>query len=151
MEENKNQKPKHFLVLKIIGASLVLIGLSLIIASIAIKEPEMGEDGWFEISRRIAFLRFLGIGMCMISLPLFISGFQPEIAKMRAKSTKYIQQENQEDLTEIASTSADISSEAITKTTRAIKKGIKDTKFCKHCGAEIDADSAFCKSCGKQQ
>ena len=153
MEENKNknQKPKHFLVLKIIGAVLVLIGISLIIASIVIKEPEMGDKDWFEISSIISGLRFGGIALCMFSVPLFISGFRPEITKMNTKSVKYIQQENKEDLTDIASTSADISSGAITKTTRAIKKGIKDTKFCKHCGAEIDADSKFCNSCGGEQ
>ena len=65
--------------------------------------------------------------------------------------SKEIQIQHKEDLTSIANKSADISSEAITKTTRAIKKGIKDTKFCKHCGAEIDSDSTFCKSCGKKQ
>jgi predicted amidophosphoribosyltransferase len=42
-------------------------------------------------------------------------------------------------------------SEAITKTTQAVNKGLDQTKFCKHCGAEIDEDSAFCSKCGKPQ
>ncbi len=47
---------------------------------------------------------------------------------------------------------ADISKDAITKTTRAIKAGLTDEViYCKHCGTEIDADSSFCKKCGKQQ
>ncbi len=29
-------------------------------------------------------------------------------------------------------------------------EGEKDTKFCKHCGAEIDADSKFCEECGNK-
>ena len=49
------------------------------------------------------------------------------------------------------STKADISGEAITKVSKSIKKGFKNTKYCKYCGAEIDADSSFCKECGKKQ
>ena len=151
MEENKNQKPKHFLILKIIGVVLVLIGVSLIIASIAIKEPNMGDRDWFEISSKIRGLRFGGIAVCMFSVPMFFLGFRPEITKMSTKSARYIQQENKEDLTGIVNTTADIASGAITQTVKAIKKGIKDSKFCKHCGAEIDADSKFCNSCGGEQ
>ena len=80
-----------------------------------------------------------------------VSGFSPEIAKLSTKTQKYIQEENKEDLTDIASAKADISGEAITKVSKSIKKGFKDTKYCKYCGAEIDADSSFCKECGKKQ
>ena len=86
-----------------------------------------------------------------LTVAFLATGFRPEITKMTTKSARYIQQENKEDLTGIANTTADIASGAITKTTRAIKKGIKDTKFCKHCGAEIDADSKFCNNCGGEQ
>ena len=86
-----------------------------------------------------------------IGISCFATGFIPQMSKLSIKTTKYLQQENKEDLTDIANTSADIAGGAITKTTRAIKKGIKDTKFCKHCGAEIDADSKFCNSCGGEQ
>ncbi len=27
----------------------------------------------------------------------------------------------------------------------------EDKKYCKHCGAEIDADSKFCNHCGQEQ
>lgn len=64
---------------------------------------------------------------------------------------KDVQEENKESLTSIASTSADINSEAITKKAKAVKKGLKDTKFCKNCGKEIDADSNFCSKCGCEQ
>jgi len=58
---------------------------------------------------------------------------------------------NQEKLTKIANQNADINSEAITKSAKALKKGFKDTVFCKHCGESIDSDSKFCKKCGKEQ
>lgn len=64
---------------------------------------------------------------------------------------KDVQEENKDSLTSIASTSADINSEAITKKAKAVKKGLKDTKFCKNCGKEIDADSSFCSKCGCEQ
>ena len=37
--------------------------------------------------------------------------------------------------------------------TQGIKEGLSEneTVYCKHCGAQIDADSSFCKKCGKQQ
>ena len=77
-------------------------------------------------------------------------GFRPELSKMTIKSAKYIQQENREDLKDLTKTSAEIASDAIKTTTKAIKEGLKDSMYCKHCGAEIDADSKFCKSCGKE-
>ena len=60
-------------------------------------------------------------------------------------------EENKDDLKHIADNTADIVNEALTKTAEAFKNGIKDTKFCKHCGAQIDADSKFCSKCGKEQ
>jgi hypothetical protein len=59
--------------------------------------------------------------------------------------------DNQQKLTKIANQSAEINSEAITKSAKALKKEFKDTVFCKHCGESIDSDSKFCKKCGKEQ
>ena len=75
-------------------------------------------------------------------------GFRPEMAKLSTKTAKYIQEENKEDLKEIVTTTAEIHSEAVTVTTKAIKEGLKDTMYCKHCGKEVDIDSKFCKHCG---
>ena len=96
------------------------------------------------------------VGMFMMPIGFFIGftflmlGFRPEISKMATKSVKYIQQENKEVLKDIASTNAEINSDAVTTTARAIKEGLKNTIFCKHCGKEIDADSKFCRYCGKE-
>ena len=71
---------------------------------------------------------------------------------MMTKSARYIQQQNKDDLKDIVDTTADIASDGITKTTKAIKKGLSANKiYCKHCGAQIDADSKFCNQCGEKQ
>ena len=69
------------------------------------------------------------------------------------KTTKGIMDENEDDLRHISSKGADIASDGITKTVRAIKKGMSDAGdvYCKHCGESIDSDSSFCKACGKKQ
>ena len=141
--DNKNEKPKHFLIFKIIGITgviLTIIGFVLIFTGFG-----NFDNNNFMIG---AFLSTFSFGMAFIGL---IKGFEPEIAKLKTKTTKYIQEENKEDLKDIASNTADITSEAITTTTKSIKKGLKDTKYCKHCGKEIDKDSKFCSHCGKEQ
>ena len=70
---------------------------------------------------------------------------------MQTKSIKYIQEENKDDLAEIAETSADIVGEAITKTAKAVSDGFEEKMFCRHCGERIPADSKFCKKCGREQ
>ena len=161
MEGNKNQEPKIFKVLRIVAPCLLIGGIVLIVLAWTVfsKETWHGKDANWG-------LFIPGILACFFSFPAFFTGFSPKIAKTmnRAslyineeiapdfiKSQKRIQQANKEDLTDIASTGADISSVAVTKTVRAIKKGLKDTMFCKHCGAEIDIDSKFCNSCGGEQ
>ena len=150
MKENKNEEPKFFRILRIVAPCLLIVGVLLIVLSWTVfsKETWAGKDpswGMF----------IPGVIAAFFSLPTFFMGFMPKLSKTMAKAniyiTKGIQQENKRDLTDIANTTADISGEAITKTTRAIKKGFKDTKFCKHCGTEIDADSKFCNSCGGEQ
>lgn len=99
-----------------------------------------------------AFMIIVFVVIFVFAILMFVSPkFRAKIMSKNVKATKYMMDETKDDLKSIANTTADVSSEAITKTTRAIKKGIKDTIFCKHCGAEIDADSKFCNSCGKEQ
>lgn len=139
----KNRKPGHLAALKVIG----FVAIAVAIVGFVLSFTGFGnfENNNFMIGGFLAtFGLFIGI-VCLVI------GFKPEISKMSSKTTKYIQEENKDTLTDIASTSADINSEAITKTARAIKNGLKDTMFCKHCGAEIDRDSKFCNECGKEQ
>ena len=138
-----NNKPKHFIIFKIIG----FIGIILAIIGFVLTFVGFGdfESNNFMIG---GFLTTFGL---FIGILCLIIGFRPEITKMSVKSAKYIQQENKEDFRDIASNTAEIASEAITKTTTAIKKGLDDKIFCKYCGEKIDSDSKFCNKCGKEQ
>ena len=140
---NNNNKPKHFIVFKIVGfIGIIFAFIGFILTFIGFGDFETNN---FMIGGFMAtFGLFIGILCLMV-------GFRPEITKMSTKSAKYIQQENKEDFIDIASNTADIASEAITKTTSAIKKGLDDKIFCKHCGAKIDSDSKFSNKCGKEQ
>ena len=140
---NKNNKPIHFLIFKILGVLFLFVtvgGFVLVFRGFGDTESNNFMIG--------ALLSTFGL---FLTGTFLMIGFRPEITRMSTKSAKYIQQENKEEFIDIVNTSADISSVAVTKTARAIKKGLKDTMFCKHCGAEIDADSKFCNSCGGEQ
>ncbi len=140
--DKKHEAPKHLLLCKILGLIILPIGVALFITGLVFF-------GDFE--RGLFSLAMVGLPLIPVSIILLTIGFRSEMVKLSARTAQYIQQETKEELTDIASTSADISSEAITKTAKAVRKGLKDTIYCKHCGAEIDSDSKFCKTCGKSQ
>ena len=135
-------RPRHFWIFKIIG----VIGAVATVTGIALTVTGFGdfESNNFMIGSFVAV-----IGVMMTALGITI-GFGPEIAKARAKTLRYIQEENKDDLTAIANNSAEIMSDAVSKTANAIASGVQKTMFCKHCGARIDADSTFCSRCGKE-
>lgn len=140
---SNNNKPKYFIIFKIVG----FIGIILAITGFVLTFVGFGdfESNNFMIGGLMAtFGLFIGVSGLVI-------GFRPEITKASTQSIKYIQQENKEDLKDIASTAVEIASEAITKTATAIKTGLDDKMFCKHCGEKIDSDSKFCNKCGKEQ
>ena len=143
------KKPKQFLIYKIIGfTGIAFIITGIILLPIGI-EKFYATHGDSYLDMFAAILIMAGLAMSIVGL---VAGFSPEIAKLKAKGDKYIQQETKGDLSDIASTSADIHSEAITKTAKAIKEGLEEeTIYCKHCGESIDVDSKFCKKCGKEQ
>ena len=140
------KEPKHFLYFRIIGFSLLFVGILLIILGTAVFRKEFADH---TIINSALFVP--GMFLCCFCAPCLFIGFGPKIRKMQIESQKYMQQSNKNNLSDIASTSADISSDAIRKTAKAIKNGVKETKYCKHCGSEIDADSKFCKDCGNNQ
>lgn len=139
----ENKKPEHLKVLKIIGIIGVVVGIVGFILLIT-------GFGDFETNNFMIGM-FLGPFGMFIGIACLMRAFSPELAKGIIKTSKYIQQENKEDLKDIVNTSADISKDAIKTVVKSVKEGIKDSKFCKHCGAEIDADSKFCSECGKPQ
>lgn len=146
MSDNKNEKPAHFKVLKILGFGALILGIILIILSVTVfGDPFMGT-----VTPNFALLA-PGMFLIVGSFALILWGFAPEIAKIQTKGARYIQQENKEDFTNIADTTADIARGAVTKTVRAVKEGLRDYKYCHRCGKEIDADAAYCKHCGAKQ
>ena len=138
-----NNKPTHLFIFKVVG----FIGIFVAIVGFVLTFKGFGdfEHNYFMLGGAMSALGiFVGVS-CLVL------GFRPEIMKLSTKTAKYIQQENKEDLTDIADTGAEIMSGAVKKTAKAVKEGLKDTKFCKYCGAEIDEDSIFCSKCGKEQ
>ena len=66
-------------------------------------------------------------------------------------STNNIIDNNEDKLTNIVEKTSDLSSIAVEKTARAIKKGLTEKNvYCKYCEKTIDTDSGFCKHCGKE-
>ena len=143
MGEIMNKKPVYFLIFKILGC----VGVVAVIAGIILAISGFDD---FE-SNNFMIGSFVFVGGVMLTVFGLSKGFAPEIAKASAKTVRYIQEENKEDLTSIASNSAQIMSDAFRTTASAMSQGATKTMFCKHCGAKIDADSKFCSSCGKEQ
>ena len=138
----QNKKPKHLLIFKIIGFFAIIVA----IIGTVLTVTGFGDfqSNKFMVGAVMSCFGFFTGFTCLTI------GFGPEISSRMTKTAKYIQKQNQEDLTEIANTSADIQSEALSKKVKAVKKGLKDTLYCKYCGAEIDIDSKFCSSCGEK-
>ena len=143
---SKLKEPKHFLTFRIIGFCLLIVGIILIVLGCVVFRTPFGHG-----TKENFALLVPGMFLSVFCIPCLFIGFATKINKMQIESAKYMQQSNKDDLTDIANTSADISSEAISKSAKAIKSGLNETKFCKHCGAKIDIDSKFCKDCGKAQ
>lgn len=135
-------KPGHFWIFKIIG----IIGVVTMITGIvlAIVGFEDFESNNYMIG---SFAAVVGVIMAALGITI---GFRPEIAKARAKTLKYIQEENKEELTTIANNNAEIMSGAISQIASTVINGAQNTMFCKHCGKTINIDSTFCSHCGKK-
>jgi hypothetical protein len=136
------KKPIIFLIFKLIG----LVGFGVFIFGLV---KLINGFGNFEDNSFIVGSLTLPLGLFLTFTGLVL-GFRPEITKHSIKTAKYIQQENQEDLKEIMTTTAQINSEAVEATAKAVKKGLGQTMYCKHCGQEVDIDSQFCKYCGRK-
>ena len=144
MEDKKNKKPKFFLILRIVGFTILAIGLILLILGIVLAEPgKYGAD-------KIGFI-LPGVMLIMLSIMLIFNSFLPEIQKISIARQRYIQEETKDDLKTIADNLADVSVGAVKKTAKSVKEGLRSSKFCKYCGAEIDEDSLFCNKCGEKQ
>ena len=142
------KKPIHFLIFKILGILLLALGIFAI--TLLIRGFGDFETNNFMIGTLL--LPFtLGGGIACTAI-----GWQPELSKMSVKTARYIQTENKEDLTAVATGTAEIVSEAAATVAGEVASRVAEAtraekKFCKHCGASIDRDSKFCSECGKEQ
>lgn len=106
----------------------------------------------------------IGIGIVVILIIVFIislltgttqKGLEKTLTKyanVAARVQNNIINNNEDILRETANKTADIHKGAVKTIVHSVKEGLSDdnTVYCKHCGAQIDADSSFCKKCGKQ-
>lgn len=95
---------------------------------------------------------FIGIVFIFTIALIFSPKLRSKLMSKQVKAMNYMIDDNKDTLKHISSEVADISSEGIEKTARAIKKGLTEEEmFCKYCGSSIDGNSVFCKHCGKEQ
>lgn len=137
-----NKKPTHFHIFKLVG----VVGVITAVVGIVLAISGFGD---FETNNFMIGGLLTVIGMMATAIGIMI-GFGPEIAKARVQTARYIQEETKDDLTAIASNSAEITKDAVTTTAEAIREGMEIKKYCKHCGAKIDSDAKFCTACGKE-
>ena len=141
--EKKNRQPAYFIILKVCG----FIGIIASIIGIVLVFKGFGD---FK-SNKFMIGGFMSVIGLFGGLSCLLPGFRPEFEKIRVNAQRYIQEQNKEEYKQISTTEAEIQEEALSKTANAIKKGLKDTKYCKECGKEIAKDSKFCSYCGKEQ
>lgn len=139
------KKPIVFLILKILAGIFLCVAIAGLILWIT-------SFGNFEKPTFILGILMTCLGF-FLAFSCCIVGFFPEMSKLSIKMTKHLQQAAQEDLTDIATTNAEIHTEAVKTTASAVKKAFDEVNktYCKYCGAMIDEDSHFCKACGKEQ
>ena len=136
------KKPFIFMAFKLVG----FIGIIIFVIGAIKLFTGFGD---FENNNFMIGSFMLPIGL-FLSVFGFVQGFKPEITKQTLKTTKYIQEENEDELQQIITKNAEIHSEAITNTAKAVKSGLNETMYCKYCGEKIDIDSQFCKHCGNK-
>ena len=146
MEENKIKEPKLHKVLRIVGALLLVAGITLVVLSFVFQKQFNGHN----VGPSAALL-VPGAFVTMSGLSMLMFGFLPMLKKQMIRTQRYIQQETKQDQQTIADTGAEIIHGAVKETAKAVKEGFKDSVYCKHCGKQIDADAKFCKHCGKEQ
>ncbi len=138
-----NKSPKTLLIFKILG---------FLALATAIYGAYLSITGFGDFTTHNFMIG--GILSCFGFFCAFVFlglGFYPEMTRFSTKLAKHVQEENREDLRDIATGVAEISADAVEITAEAVKRGLSDTVYCKKCGEKIDADSVFCKNCGEKQ
>ncbi len=158
---NEEEYQKNNKKVKIAGVIVMIIGICLAIAGIAVLKsasemeiPHMSDYDWFERrsaqsersftgSVMVTFGSFLTVVGCMIR---FVVANQRKIMAYQTQQAMPIVKEGFEEMSPALGTAAK-------EIAKGVKEGVADgeTMFCKHCGTKIDGDSKFCSECGKEQ
>lgn len=95
----------------------------------------------------------VAIGIFIFTFLMMISPkLRGKLMSRQIKAAKYMMDESEEDLKELATKSANIAKDGVKITSGAVKDGFSSwDNYCKHCGALIDTDSIYCKKCGRKQ
>lgn len=141
-QNNQVQEPKYFKVSRVLGFCFIPVAI------LGIVFLAVGFGG--NTSLFVLGSIFTSLGL-FLTIAFLMFGFLPKISKANVKLSRYIQQENRADLTDISTAQADIQSEGFKKAARAVKEGLKDVKYCQECGTEIDENANFCSKCGAKQ
>lgn len=101
----------------------------------------------------MCFTGVIIVGAFIYIIASFVSPkFRGKMMGKQVQATKYMMDNQKDNIKSIATDAANASKEGIEITTRAIKDGFtKSEAYCKDCGEIIDEDSKFCKKCGKEQ
>ena len=126
MEKSQN---KSFVVLRVIGIALLVIGLIIVIINVNKFVPSMGSDGWFEAESSKSFGLFGGGSLIMIGTVITAASFAPSFKRNATQ--------NQDNIKFVG--------DADTQTTGKAEVRVKK---CIYCGSEIQHDQVKCHSCG---
>lgn len=169
MIEEKNQTannekaklPKIFLILRFVALGLFVVGVTLIVLACTVLSTEE----WHGTEPSFGCL-IPGVLCVFFAIPCTFIGLMPSINKVAIKTSKYIQESNKEDLTDLMSTGMGI---GINATSQAINENKDDIRNIADKGADImsgpvetlsrsagrgfregyaTADTMFCKHCG---
>ena len=111
--KQKAELPKIFLILRFVALGLLVVGVTLIVLACTAFATY---DDFFGLEPSFGCL-VPGVLCVFFAIPCTIIGFLPSINKVAIKTSKYIQESNKEDLTDLMSTGMGI---GINATSQAI-------------------------------
>ena len=131
-------------ILNVIVIIIPILSISIIIFIIAmIFSPQLKGK---MMSRQVKSLKHM-IGYSKEDL----TNLMTSAGELAINAKKQILNNNEHNIKDIIEKSSDLSSIAVEKTARAIKRGLQNKAiYCHYCGKHIDYDSKFCKHCGKE-
>lgn len=163
-EEQKKEGKRKLPARAYIGITISAIGLLMFLSNFFLGSLFMNGSGGLGMISALA----IG-GMVLIVIGLLMGGYML-FFRMGANMQKNILETHKDTLTDLSNTGAEIKKGAVGTYAKTIKEvwnenedstnaennkdanktGVK-TKYCKHCGKKIDADSNFCNHCGGEQ